>query len=138
MGISELIPKYRDEINNALSDIYPKGPLSLVKTVQYVLSGRGKRFRPLLTIFSAEACGASKKDVFSAALAVEVLHNFTLVHDDIMDKDHIRHGQETVHEKWDDGIALLTGDAMLSLALRLLNQSPVSRYRQQMKIFINH
>ncbi len=134
MSIAELIPKYRDEINNRLSNIYPKGPESLTKTVEYVLNGRGKRLRPLLTIFSAEACGGSKDDVFSSALAVEVLHNFTLIHDDIMDRDHIRHGQETVHHKWDDGIAILTGDAMLSLALNLLNQSHVQH--AQMKIFI--
>jgi len=135
LSIAELIPKYRDEINNRLSNIYPNGPESLTKTVKYVLNGGGKRLRPLLTIFSAEACGGSKDDVFSSALAVEVLHNFTLVHDDIMDRDHIRHGQETVHHKWDDGIAILTGDAMLSLALNLLNQSHVQH--AQMKIFID-
>ena len=135
MNIAEVIPKYRDEINYGLSDIYPVGPLSLTKPIGYVLSGGGKRLRPLLTIFSAEACGGSKDAVFSAALAVEVLHNFTLVHDDIMDQDHIRHGQETVHHKWDDGIAILTGDAMLSLALDLLNQSPLAQ-QSQMKIFI--
>ena len=134
MSIDELIPKYRDEINNRLSNIYPNGPESLTKTVKYVLNGGGKRLRPLLTIFSAEACGGSKEDVFSSALAVEVLHNFTLVHDDIMDRDHIRHGQETVHNKWDDGVAILTGDAMLSLALKLLNQSHVKH--AHMKIFI--
>ena len=117
LSIAELIPKYRDEINNRLSHIYPNGPISLVKPVRYVLNGGGKRLRPILTIFSAEACGGSKDDVFSSALAVEVLHNFTLVHDDIMDRDYIRHGQQTVHHKWDDGIAILTGDAMLSLAL---------------------
>jgi geranylgeranyl diphosphate synthase type II len=86
-------------------------------------------------MFSAEACGGTKDDVFSAALAVEVLHNFTLVHDDIMDQDHFRHGQATVHHKWDDGIAILAGDAMLSLALGLLNQSPKA-LPNQMKIFI--
>ena len=135
LSIAELIPKYRNEINNRLSNIYPNGPESLTKTVEYVLNGGGKRLRPLLTIFSAEACGGSKDDVFLSALAVEVLHNFTLVHDDIMDRDHLRHGQETVHHKWDDGIAILTGDAMLSLALNLLNQSHVQH--AQMKIFID-
>ena len=135
MNIADVVPQYRDEINNGLSDIYPDGPLSLTKPIGYVLRGGGKRLRPLLTIFSAEACGGSKDAVLSAALAVEVLHNFTLVHDDIMDQDHIRHGQETVHHKWDDGIAILTGDAMLSLALDLLNQSPLAQ-QSQMKIFI--
>ena len=136
MNIADLIPEYRSEINNGLADIYPRGPISLTKPVAYVFNGGGKRLRPLLTIFSAEACGGTKSRVFSAALAVEVLHNFTLVHDDIMDQDSIRHGQETVHNKWDDGVAILTGDAMLSLALRLLNKTPVESHLQ-MKIFID-
>ena len=136
MNIADLIPEYRSEINNGLADIYPRGPISLTKPVAYVLNGGGKRLRPLLTIFSAEACGGTKSGVFSTALAVEVLHNFTLVHDDIMDQDSIRHGQETVHNKWDDGVAILTGDAMLSLALRLLNKTPVESHLQ-MKIFID-
>ena len=136
MNIADLIPEYRSEINNGLADIYPRGPISLTKPVAYVLNGGGKRLRPLLTIFSAEACGGTKSGVFSAALAVEVLHNFTLVHDDIMDQDSIRHGQETVHNKWDDGVAILTGDAMLSLALKLLNNTPVESHLQ-MKIFID-
>ena len=135
LSIVELISQYRDDINKGLSDIYPDGPISLTQPVRYVLRGGGKRIRPLLTIFSAEACGGSKDDVFSSALAVEVLHNFTLVHDDIMDQDYIRHGQKTVHKKWDDGVAILSGDAMLSLALRLLNQSSVA-IPSQMKIFI--
>jgi len=135
LSIVELIPQYRDDINKGLSDIYPDGPQSLTQPIRYVLRGGGKRIRPLLTIFSAEACGGSKDDVFSSALAVEVLHNFTLVHDDIMDQDYIRHGQKTVHKKWDDGVAILSGDAMLSLALRLLNQSSVA-LPSQMKIFI--
>ena len=136
MNIADLIPEYRSEINNGLADIYPRGPITLTKPVAYVLNGGGKRLRPLLTIFSAEACGGTKDGVFSAALAVEVLHNFTLVHDDIMDQDSIRHGQETVHNKWDDGVAILTGDAMLSLALRLLNKTKVASHLQ-MKIFID-
>lgn len=136
MNIPDLILEYRNEINNGLEDIYPFGPTSLTKPVAYVLNGGGKRLRPLLTIFSAEACGGTKSGVFSAALAVEVLHNFTLVHDDIMDQDSIRHGQKTVHNKWDDGVAILTGDAMLSLALRLLNKTPIESH-PQMKIFID-
>ncbi len=136
MKISDLLPQYRQEINEGLSKIYSSGPDSLVNPIQYVLDGTGKRLRPLLTIFSAESCGGSKNNVFSAALAVEVLHNFTLVHDDIMDKDSIRHGKKTVHHKWDDGVAILTGDAMLSLALKLLNENNDSSYTQ-MKIFID-
>jgi len=135
LKIAELIPKYRQDINNRLAEIYSNGPKTLTEPINYVLNGAGKRLRPLLAIFSAEACGGSKNDVLSPALAIEILHNFTLVHDDIMDRDLIRHGKETVHHKWDDGVAILTGDAMLSLALDLINQSPKSCHKQ-MKIFI--
>jgi geranylgeranyl diphosphate synthase type II len=135
MLIDELIPRYRKDLDKCLEEIYPKGPQSLTEPIHYVLNGNGKRLRPLLAILTAEACGGSKKNVLSAALAVEVLHNFTLVHDDIMDRDIIRHGQETVHQKWDDGVAILTGDAMLALALELINHSPLARH-ELMKIFI--
>ena len=127
--------QYRKDLNKRLSEIYPKGPHSLTEPIHYVLNGSGKRLRPILAIFAAEACGGTREDVLSPALAVEVLHNFTLVHDDIMDQDLIRHGQETVHQKWDDGVAILTGDAMLSLALELINHSHSSQHKQ-MKIFI--
>tara|TARA_Y100000590_G_scaffold408254_1_gene499187 strand:+ start:2011 stop:2967 length:957 start_codon:yes stop_codon:yes gene_type:complete len=135
LNISNRIIQYRKEINFHLTKIYSKGPVSLLEPVNYVLNGGGKRLRSLLTILTTEACGGVKEDVFSSALAVEVLHNFTLVHDDIMDQDSIRHGQDTVHEKWDDGVAILTGDAMLSLALKLINQSPKSS--KQIEIFID-
>ena len=135
MNVSREISKYRLEINKNLLKIYSIGPKSLVKPVQYVLSGEGKRLRPLLTILTTEACGGLKKDAFNSAMAVEILHNFTLVHDDIMDQDSIRHGKYTVHKKWDDGIAILTGDAMLSLALKLIYKSS-TRY-DEMQIFID-
>ncbi len=136
MDINNIVLEYREEINSRLCNIYSYGPESLVKPINYVLKAGGKRLRPVLTLFSAESCGGKKKDAMSAALAVEVLHNFTLIHDDIMDQDETRHGQATVHNKWDEGIAILAGDAMLSLALGLLNRSTVLQ-AIQMKIFID-
>ena len=136
METSSILDKYRQEINQLLVDIYPEGPRSLAKPIQYVLSGGGKRLRPILTLFCANACGGNKENAMPAALAVEILHNFTLVHDDIMDRDIIRHGQQTVHSKWDDGVAILTGDAMLSLALKLINQTSSLR-EKQMSLFID-
>ena len=136
MGTSSILDKYRQEINQLLVDIYPEGPRSLAKPIQYVLSGGGKRLRPILTLFCANACGGNKENAMPAALAVEILHNFTLVHDDIMDRDIIRHGQQTVHSKWNDGVAILTGDAMLSLALKLINQTSSLR-EKQMSLFID-
>ncbi len=134
MIINEIVSKYRNIINKSLSQIYLNGPKSLTKPINYVLNAEGKRLRPLLTIFSAEACGAKIDDVLNSALAIEVLHNFTLVHDDIMDQDQLRHGKITVHKKWDDGIAILTGDAMLSLALKLINKSPINNINIQLFI----
>ena len=118
------ISAYRDEINSQLLSVYNTGPESLVNPINYVLSGKGKRVRPILTLFTAESFGGTKSESMPAALAVEILHNFTLVHDDIMDEDNIRHGKPTVHRKWDVGTAILSGDAMLSLALKMIQKSP--------------
>ena len=118
------ISAYRDEINSQLLSVYKTGPESLVNPINYVLSGKGKRLRPILTLFTAESFGGTKSESMPAALAVEILHNFTLVHDDIMDEDNIRHGKPTVHRKWDVGTAILSGDAMLSLALKMIQKSP--------------
>ena len=102
---------------------------------EYILRG-GKRLRAISCIKAYEAfSGKKEKRILLPAISLELYHAASLVHDDIMDRDHIRHGQETVHHKWDDGIAILTGDAMLSLALNLLNQSHVQH--AQMKIFID-
>ena len=135
MEISNQIKQYRKEIDEKLVGIYSVGPKSLLEPIQYVLKGGGKRLRPILTIFSALSCGGCKSDVLFAALAIEILHNFTLVHDDIMDGDVIRHGQQTVHDKWDEGVAILTGDAILSLALKLLLQLK-NHKEKQMSLFI--
>ena len=126
----------RKQVNEELLSIYTSGPISLVKPINYVLSGRGKRLRPILSFLAADACKGNPEDALPVALAVEILHNFTLVHDDIMDNDSTRHGKPTVHQKWDNGTAILTGDAMLSLALMTLQKC--SRNNQKiLKIFTN-
>ena len=94
MKIENLINKYREDINHRLSNIYPHGPISLLNPLKYVLCGSGKRFRPLLAILVSEACGGNKENVISPAIAVEILHNFTLVHDDIMDNAKIRRSKK--------------------------------------------
>ncbi len=123
------INKWREKINRDLLTIYTSGPSLLVHPIQYILKGKGKRLRPILSLLTAEACGGSFKSAIPVALAVEILHNFTLVHDDIMDEDNIRHGMPTVHSKWDDGTAILTGDAMLSLALKTLQDVPMNNHK---------
>ncbi len=76
-------------------------PKSLYEPIQYILSLGGKRFRPVLTLMAAEVFNADYKKALAAATAVEVFHNFSLIHDDIMDDAPLRRGHETVHEKWD-------------------------------------
>lgn len=91
-------------------------PDNLYAPIRYFMNLGGKRLRPVLTLLTAEIFGASYKDACSAAIAIEVFHNFSLVHDDIMDAAPMRRGQQTVHEKWNTTTAILSGDAMLILA----------------------
>ena len=114
------IQMYRDMLDRYLVDIYNTGPDSLKKPINHILSGKGKRFRPILTLIVSDINNIPIEDAIYPALSIELLHNFTLVHDDIMDKDVIRHGIQTVHEKWDENTAILSGDAMLAISLKLL------------------
>jgi len=98
-------------------------PAELYDPIRYVLALGGKRIRPVLTLMASELfCGDFLKAVYPA-LAIEVFHNFTLLHDDIMDKAPLRRGQATVHEKWNDNIAILSGDVMLIRAYELFLKS---------------
>lgn len=95
-------------------------PESLYYPVKYIIESTGKRLRPLLVILSAKAVGGNPKQVYNAALAVEMLHNFTLVHDDIMDNADLRRGNLTLHKKYDLNTAILAGDSLLSVAYEFL------------------
>lgn len=95
-------------------------PRSLYHPCKYVMSGGGKRLRPILVLLSCEAVGGNPMNALPAAAAIEILHNFTLVHDDIMDHAPSRRGRTTVHIKWDESTAILTGDVLLALAYRHL------------------
>ena len=93
-----------------------KKPRSLYEPCSYILNGGGKRLRPFLVLISARAVGGKFKDVYNAAIAVEILHNFTLAHDDIMDNSPIRRGRKTLHKKYDVNTAILAGDNLIALA----------------------
>ena len=121
--MSETITTLQKKINSDLKNIYSAGPTSLVQTFNYVISGKGKRIRPILTLLTSKSLFGNYKKSYNAALAVEILHNFTLVHDDIMDNDSLRHGKKTVHEKWDTSTAILIGDAMLAKSINILSES---------------
>ena len=117
------IKKLQTKINHDLANIYVNGPKSLVETFNYVMTGKGKRIRPILTLLTSKSLYGDYKKSYNAALAIEILHNFTLVHDDIMDNDTLRHGKITVHEKWDNSTAILIGDAMLAKSINILSES---------------
>ncbi len=130
------IPNYQSIINERLKQIYDDGPISMVQPINYVLANSGKRLRPILTLLSAMACGSDYKIALPSAIAMEILHNFTLVHDDIMDDDNLRHGHPTVHKKWDVGTAILTGDAMVALAFKELSMTESKARIHQIEVFI--
>jgi len=105
--------------------IKPREPESLYNPINYILKLGGKRLRPVLTLMTAEIFNCDYKKALDAALSIEVFHNFSLVHDDIMDDAPLRRGEETVHEKWDLNTGILSGDAMLIMAYQLFeNYSP--------------
>ncbi len=101
-----------------------QSPRNLYQPIGYLLDLGGKRIRPYLSLMSGEAFGVSVKESMNAAMAVEMFHNFTLMHDDIMDKASLRRGKTTVHEKWDVNTAILSGDAMLIKAYQCLETYP--------------
>lgn len=116
---------YLDEIERALQDELSgyAEPRSLYEPIHYLFEGGGKRVRPLLTLLACEACGGDRSQAMPAALAIELMHNFTLVHDDIMDRSPMRRGRATVHTKWSDNTAILSGDVMMGIAMRLVERS---------------
>lgn len=118
--------KIRNDAENFLRDYFAlMQPVSLYDPIRYVMSGGGKRLRPILTVLAAET--VAQTDVYDSALragaAIEILHNFTLVHDDIMDKSNLRRGRQTIHNRWNDATAILSGDTMLGTAYRILGSS---------------
>ena len=111
----------RKQINKILSiSVKNRKPASLYEPGSYILNSGGKRLRPLLVLLSAKAVGGEFKNAYNAAAAVEMLHNFTLVHDDIMDNADKRRGRLTLHKKYDHNTAILAGDSLLSVAYEYL------------------
>lgn len=112
-----------------------KEPKNLYQPIDYILQLGGKRMRPILTLMSTEVFDADYKKALPAALAVEVFHNFSLVHDDIMDDAPLRRGKKTVHEKWNINTGILSGDAMLILAYQYFEQYEPAIFRSLAKLF---
>jgi geranylgeranyl diphosphate synthase type II len=114
---------------------FDKQPANLYNPISYILSLGGKRIRPVLTLMAAEVFGADCREALPAAVAVEIFHNFSLVHDDIMDAAPLRRGSQTVHEKWDTNTAILSGDAMLILAYQYFEQYEPATFAALAKLF---
>ncbi|MFS4466459.1 polyprenyl synthetase family protein [Maribacter sp. 2210JD10-5] len=112
-----------------------KEPKNLYEPITYILGLDGKRLRPVLTLMSAEIFGTDYLKAMDAALAIEVFHNFSLVHDDIMDDAPLRRGKATVHEKWDVNTGILSGDAMLINAYQLFENYKGETFRNLAKLF---
>nr|WP_315179332.1 polyprenyl synthetase family protein [uncultured Flavobacterium sp.] len=130
------IYQYQEFLSDYLKSQYEtKEPRNLYEPIHYILDLGGKRMRPVLTLMSAEVFDADYKKALPAALAVEVFHNFSLVHDDIMDDAPLRRGQETVHEKWNLNTGILSGDAMLILAYQYFEQYEPIIFRDLAKLF---
>ncbi|WDF63996.1 polyprenyl synthetase family protein [Flavobacterium sp. KACC 22763] len=107
------------------NQIIDKEPKNLYDPIAYIMSLGGKRLRPTLTLLTTEFFGTDYKLALPAALAIEIFHNSSLIHDDIIDEDPIRRGKATVHKKWNTNIAILSGDAMIILTYEyLLNYAP--------------
>ena len=127
---------YRNLVNGRLNHVVTKKiPVSFYEPVQYVLASGGKRIRPILVILSCKAVGGNKESCLDAAVAVEILHNFTLVHDDIMDNDDLRRSRKTVHKKWDEATAILAGDGLVAMAYHYLLKSKTDHIKEITEIF---
>lgn len=113
----------REQINEALDSILANTSSKIVKAMKYSLMAGGKRIRPVLCVASAETVGGQSQDVIRAACALEMIHTYSLIHDDLpaMDNDEIRRGQPTCHVAFDEVTAILAGDALLTLAFEVLS-----------------
>tara|TARA_A100001011_G_scaffold384573_1_gene457384 strand:+ start:2880 stop:3857 length:978 start_codon:yes stop_codon:yes gene_type:complete len=127
----DLFKAYQQEFQSALENFNKdQSPNNLYRPIQYLLELGGKRIRPFLTLMTGEVFGVAVKDALGAAISVEVFHNFTLMHDDIMDSASLRRGKTTVHEKWDVNTAILSGDAMLIKAYQALENYPTDIFQK--------
>lgn len=130
------ISHYQEIISNHfLALAIDKEPNNLYEPIRYILSLGGKRMRPVLTLMTAEIFNTDCNKALAAATAVEVFHNFSLIHDDIMDDAPLRRGNETVHEKWDINTGILSGDAMLILAYQYFEQYEPLIFKELAKLF---
>lgn len=132
------LQQWKQITNNRLFKVLgSQEPSILYEPIKYVLEGDGKRIRPILLLLSCRSVDGQMDACLDAAVAVELLHNFTLVHDDIMDQDDTRRGRPTVHKKWNSDIALLAGDGLVALAYQSLLRTQSPRIAEIATLFTN-
>lgn len=131
-----MITQYRDAFLDYLQKEIPrKSPVNLYQPIEYILGLEGKRLRPVLVLLSCDLFGTDYRKAMEAALCLEMFHNFTLIHDDIMDKADIRRGKQTVHKKWDVNTGILSGDALMILSYQRLENYEGEKYGSLMSLF---
>jgi geranylgeranyl diphosphate synthase, type II len=127
---------YTSLIESELSKLdLPDSPSNLYDPLRYFMTLGGKRMRPILTLMGAELFGAKKESAIHAAASVEVFHNFTLIHDDIMDQAPLRRNKETVHTKWNENIAILSGDVLFVKAYQLIAKQKSEHLPELLNLF---
>lgn len=123
-------------INEAIAKIdWKRQPYGLYEPIEYTLAAGGKRVRPQLAMIANQLFDGNDEDVLPAALALEIFHNFTLLHDDVMDHAEVRRGRPTVHIKWNENTAILSGDQMLIEAYKMLAQVPADKLPKVLHLF---
>ncbi len=128
--------EYLAKVNDAISAIpYPTEPSQLYQPIAYTMALGGKRLRPVLTLMACEAMGGEPDAALNAAVGLELFHNFTLLHDDVMDKAAVRRGQPTVHRRWNENVAILSGDAMLTLATQYVARVDAAVLQPVLEVF---
>ena len=127
--ILQMVNDYLDQLP------YDRQPASLYEPVKYVLSLGGKRIRPVLMLLGYNLWKEHPEQILMPACGIETYHNYTLLHDDLMDNADMRRGHETVHRRWDANKAILSGDSMLVLAYQRMQQVPADKLQQVMDLF---
>ena len=124
------------DINNEILQLnWKREPYGLYEPIEYTLAAGGKRVRPQLAMIACELFGGKAQEIAPAAMALEVFHNFTLLHDDVMDHAEVRRGRPTVHVKWNENTAILSGDQMLIEAYKLLSGVPADKLPTVLQLF---
>ena len=131
--------QFQDYVNvasQAIADIkYPASPAALYEPIAYTMALGGKRLRPVLTLMACDAFCGDHSRALNQAVGIELYHNFTLLHDDVMDKADVRRGKPTVHVRWNDNVAILSGDAMLTMAGQHVARTDAAHLATAMELF---